>query len=65
MRSGHTLSPKRAAPARGLEAGAAVSSPMQASLLTLIHRVDDFQKNLLVNVDRAIAGTAPLLLTKK
>jgi hypothetical protein len=34
---------------------------MQASLLTLIHRVDDFQKNLLTNVDRAIAGGALLL----
>ena len=37
---------------------------MQASLVTLIHRVDDFQKNLLVNVDNAIAATTTLLLEK-
>ena len=36
---------------------------MKQSLITLIHRVDDFQKNLLVNVDNAIAGGGPLLLT--
>ena len=35
---------------------------MQASLVSLIHRVDDFQKDLLTNIDKAIAGTAPLLL---
>jgi len=39
-------------------------SNMQASLVTLIHRVDDFQKDLLVNVDRAIAATSTLLLEK-
>lgn len=38
---------------------------MRASLVSLIHRVDAFQQNLLVNVDRAIAGEAPLLLEKK
>lgn len=37
---------------------------MQSSLLALIHRVDDFQKNLLVNVDKAIAASGPLLLPK-
>lgn len=37
---------------------------MQAALETLIHRVDDFQKNLLDNVDNAIAASAPLLLEK-
>jgi hypothetical protein len=37
---------------------------MQASLVALIRRVDDFQKNLLVNVDNAIAATTPLMLEK-
>jgi hypothetical protein len=37
---------------------------MQASLVALIHRVDDFQKNLLVNVDKAIAASTPLMLEK-
>jgi hypothetical protein len=38
---------------------------MRQSLVTLINRVDDFQKNLLVNVDNAIAATTQLLLENR
>lgn len=38
---------------------------MQSSLIEMIRRVNDFNKNLLVNVDNAIAANAPLLLTHK
>lgn len=37
---------------------------MQASLITLICRIEDFHENLTVNVDKAIAHTAQLLLPK-
>lgn len=37
---------------------------MQASLITLICRIEDFHEDLTVNVDRAIAATAQLLLPK-